>query len=207
MLIGLDFDNTLIHYGRVFRELAIERGLAPESIAADKGAVRAHVWEWFSDIEWQQLQAAVYGAGIGRGQFMPGAPEFIRLCRTKGVALCVVSHKSEFASIDPGGVSLRRSAMGWMDSQGFFLPVVSGGFGFAVADVYFESRRADKIARINALGCDVFVDDLPEVLEHPDLHSGVRRILFHEREGGGDGYDLVGPWMSIAEYLFGRERA
>lgn len=202
MLIGIDFDNTLIHYGRVFRELAVERGLVPPSIPADKEAVRAHVWERFDDIEWQKLQAAVYGPGISRGVFMEGAPEFLRLCRSRGVDLCIVSHKSEHAAIDPGGVNLRQAALGWMEEQGFFVPVRDGGFGFARSDVHFEARRADKVARINRLGCAVFVDDLREVLDHPDLKGSVRRILYRECLDAAHGYALAGPWPSILEYLF-----
>jgi len=207
MLIGLDFDNTLISYGHVFRELAIEFGLAPLSILPDKTAVRTHVWAEHDDIEWQKLQAQAYGPRIGQGQFMDGAADFLHLCRKNGVDLCVVSHKSKYASIDPGGFNLRTAALGWMEEQGFFSPLKNGGFGFHFHEIFFETTRSEKIARINDLGCDVFVDDLVEVLSHEDLKSTIERILFQEQSVDTSEYTLAGPWSCISEYLFSRRLA
>lgn len=202
MFIGLDFDNTLVEYGHAFRDLAVERGLVPESTPADKKVVRALVWEHHDDIEWQKLQVAVYGYSIDRGRLMDGAADFLNLCRDKGVPLCIVSHKSEYAAIDPGGVNLRQASLDWMESNGFFLPVCSGGFGFSPGEVFFESKRTEKVARINRLGCTVFVDDLPEVLDHPDLDESVERILFRNEPSDFECCALSGPWRQITEYLF-----
>jgi hypothetical protein len=44
--------------------------------------------------------------------------------------------------------------------------------------VFFEETKAGKLARIAALGCRAFVDDLPELLGDPAFPAGVRRILF-----------------------------
>ena len=107
---------------------------------------------------------------------MDGVADFIFLCRDKGIDLCVVSHKSEYASIDPGGVNLQAAALGWMEENGFFLAVADGGFGRG--DIHFEMRRSAKVARINTLGCDMFIDDLVEVLTHEDLDASMERILF-----------------------------
>ena len=43
MLVGLDFDNTIVCYDRLFHRLARERGLIPEHVPATKGAVRDHL--------------------------------------------------------------------------------------------------------------------------------------------------------------------
>ena len=44
--------------------------------------------------------------------------------------------------------------------------------------VFFELTREAKIARAAALRCDVFVDDLPEILAMPGFPAGMRRVLF-----------------------------
>jgi hypothetical protein len=208
MLIGLDFDNTLVAYGHAFRDLAVELGLAEPSILPNKTAVRAQVRKRHDDIAWQRLQATIYGPEIGRGELMAGAGNFITGCRDRGINLVIVSHKSEFASLykncEPDGHNLRTAALGWMEANGFFLPVCSGGFGFSPGDVFFEAKRSEKIARINRLDCAVFVDDLPEVLTHADLNPRVRRILLGDEPGDADGCELVGPWAAITRHLLGR---
>lgn len=207
MLIGLDLDNTLVAYGHAFRDLAVARGLVDADTPPDKAAVRAHVWEHHDDLIWQQLQAAVYGPEIGRGKLMDGAANFLTNCRDRGIELVIVSHKSEFASLyeegDPDAHNLRQAALGWMETNGFFLPVCSGGFGFSPGDVFFEAKRREKVARINRLQCDVFVDDLPEVLVHAALSPAIRRILFRETPGEAEGYELAGPWPQITRHLLG----
>lgn len=203
-LIGLDLDNTLIAYGHAFRDLAVERGLAGPYTPPDKAAVRAEVWAAHDDLAWQRLQASVYGPEIGRGLLMDGAAEFLLACRDLGHALVIVSHKSEFAAIDPGGCNLRAASLGWLEQNGFFRPVCAGGFGFSPGEVFFEAKRSEKVARINRLGCDAFIDDLAEVLAHPGLSPSVRRIRHQAEPGEADGCELAGPWPHIARHLLER---
>ena len=40
MLVGVDFDNTIVCYDGLFHKLALERGLIPEDFPASKGEVR-----------------------------------------------------------------------------------------------------------------------------------------------------------------------
>ncbi len=203
MLIGLDLDNTLAEYGRAFRDVAAERGLLSREMSPDKAAVRAAIRAGHDDIAWQRLQAAVYGPEIGRAELMPGADEFIIGCRNLGIRLVIVSHKSEFASMDPNGINLHQAALDWMEQRTFFRPMSAGGLGFAKSEVFFEARRELKVARINKLGCDVFVDDLPEVLGHPELAPQLRRILFQNVPGCVEGCEMAGPWPNITRHLLG----
>lgn len=202
-LIGVDLDNTLAAYGHAFRDLAVERGLVPPGTAPDKAAVRAAVWRDHDDLTWQRLQAAVYGPEIGRGRLMDGAAAFLLACRDRGFELAVVSHKSEFSAVDPDRHSLWAASLGWMERNGFFRPVCAGGFGFSPAEIFFEPKRSAKVARINRLRCDVFIDDLVEVLEHPDLDPAVRRIRFRAAPGPAEPFELAGPWPHIARHLLG----
>jgi hypothetical protein len=49
--------------------------------------------------------------------------------------------------------------------------------------VFLEDTREAKVARIAACGCDAFIDDLEEVLTHPDFPSATARHLFHPDPG------------------------
>lgn len=207
MRIGLDFDNTLVEYGHAFRDLAVAFKLVPESTPPDKSAVRAWVWAHHNDEAWQGLQAEIYGPQIDLGRLTDGAKNFLLICREQGAKLCVVSHKTQFAAIAPDGVNLHRAALGWMESREFFLPVIKGGLGFSPYEIFFEETRAAKIARINRLGCNVFVDDLLEVLTHPDLSPNVERILYQDTFKKNDCDIPFGPWAFISEYLFSNWRS
>ena len=43
MLIGLDFDNTIVSYDALFYKVAIEQKVVPASLPVNKVAVRDHL--------------------------------------------------------------------------------------------------------------------------------------------------------------------
>ena len=195
MRIGIDFDNTLIDYDRVFLDAARERGLVPRDFAGTKRAVRDAI-RLLPDGEpiWQRLQGYVYGAGIGDAVPFPGAREFLARCVRDGVAMFIVSHKTRFGHFDPARVDLREAARGWMSAQGFLDAVPAD-------HLYFEDDREHKIARIAALGCTHFIDDLEEVFADPSFPAGVRRILLAE-SGAASCDALCGDWQDVTAAIF-----
>ena len=42
-LLGVDFDNTLVQYDKLFHSLAMENGLIDQSIKANKLAIREYL--------------------------------------------------------------------------------------------------------------------------------------------------------------------
>jgi hypothetical protein len=196
MRIGIDFDNTLIDYDRVFLVAARERGLVPQDFAGSKKAVRDAI-RLLPDGEptWQRLQGYVYGAGIGGALPFPGAHDFLRRCAGEGVETFIVSHKTRFGHFDPARIDLRAAARGWMTEQGFLAAV-------PVEHLYFEDDREKKIARIAALQCTHFIDDLEEVFSDPTFPAGVRRILLGE--SGAHSCDaLCADWQDVTAAVFG----
>jgi hypothetical protein len=67
--------------------------------------------------------------------------------------------------------------------------------------VLFESTRAEKIERIARLGCTHFIDDLPEVLDDPNIPPGVAKVLFTNgaRADCANRPDAFPHWGDIAE--------
>ena len=45
-------------------------------------------------------------------------------------------------------------------------------------DAFFEITKENKISRIFQLNCDVFIDDLPEILTMPGFPDKTHKILF-----------------------------
>lgn len=198
--IGIDFDNTIISYDAVFRSAAIERGLVAGDFAGAKRAVRDAIRLLpDGEVSWQRLQGYVYGQGIGGATMFDGLEDFLRRCRRQGHGVMIVSHKTEYGHFDPARVNLREAALGWMHGRGFF---AEGGI--ARADVYFESSRAEKLARIGALKLTHFIDDLREVLDDPDFPPGVERILFAPDADVPLPYPAFPHWRGIADALLER---
>lgn len=202
-IVGLDFDNTIVLYDTVFRSEGAAIGLLPPGFSGGKDAVRAHIRALpDGEAAWTRLQARVYGPGLARAEPAPGLFGFLAACRTAGLPVAIVSHKTEFAAADPGGTSLRAAARAWIEAQGLTDPALGG---IDPAQVHFESTRAEKIDRIATLGCRCFVDDLEEVFLEPAFPAGVERILVKH----GDSPLPCGPfravrsWEEVADAVFG----
>ncbi len=197
MLIGVDFDNTLIDYAAVFAPTAVDMGLLPQGFVGDKAAVRAALRAGpAGEKGWMRLQGQVYGRLIGRARPFPGARAFLAARRAAGDRLVVVSHKTEFGHFDPDRVDLRAAARNWLTENGFFDAEITG---LSPERAYFEPTRDAKIARIAALGCDVFIDDLPEVLSDPAFPATTAARLFApDATEGGDGLIRFASWEDAA---------
>ena len=200
MRLGIDFDNTLIAYDRVFLAQVRARRLLPARFAGSKQAVRDALRRLpDGEIAWQRLQGYVYGQGIGEAALFPGVDRFLRRCRQAGHTVFIVSHKTEYANYDPARVNLRAAALDFMQMRGFF---DAKRYEIARENVFFEGTRAEKLGRIAALRCTHFVDDLVEVLTDRAFPAGVARLLL---DAAGDarpaGLRVCASWRDIAAAL------
>jgi hypothetical protein len=198
MKVGIDLDNTLICYDRAFARVGKEEGLLPASFEGTKVDVKRALLEKRPDgFLWESLQGLVYGRRIDAAQLFDGVTGFLEACRTRGDAVTIISHKTELAHHDPLRTDLRQAALRWMESNGFF---ETRGLGLGRANVYFEGTRDEKVSRIRAVECDVFVDDLAEVLSHAGMPTGCRKILF-----GSDPqseFEQYASWNEVRDALF-----
>jgi beta-phosphoglucomutase-like phosphatase (HAD superfamily) len=174
MRIGLDFDNTIVCYDEVFGRVAVEQGLVPPHAATSKTAIRDHLRAAGQEDRWTELQGTIYGPRMLDAPPFPGVIEFFMACRAAGLRLVIVSHRTRFPYLGPRH-DLHAAARDWLVRRGFHDPA---GIGLPEECVHFEDTKEAKLARIAALGCTHFIDDLPELLTHPLFPAHVRRILF-----------------------------
>jgi hypothetical protein len=110
--------------------------------------------------------------------------DFISTVMSRGTKVVIVSHKTRFGHFDAARIDLHEAALGWLDRHGFFTRD-----GLQREDVYFEETRNSKLARIAQIGCDVFVDDLPEIFHDPGFPTRSGKLWFAgdrpEDDGGG----------------------
>lgn len=201
--IGIDFDNTIIAYEQVFCAAAKRGGLVGADFVGGKRAVRDSI-RLLPDGEssWQRLQGEVYGKGISGGTLIPGVDAFLRRCHAEGCSVSVVSHKTEYGHYDLERINLREAARDWMMANG----LLDSEFGIRSSSVFFEGTRPEKLARIAALSCTHFIDDLEEVLLDPAFPAKVERILLSQRSEPNSRGPLTvcATWHDIEDRVFAR---
>lgn len=190
MLLGLDFDNTLISYDRLFRRVALDKALIPESTPPHKNAVRDCLRQQGMEEEWIHLQGEVYGSRILEAEAYPGMHTALRWLASEGVPMCIVSHKTR-TPYRGESWDLHAAARRWLAQEGFH---DAGGLGWNEDQVFFELTKEAKVARIVALGCTHYIDDLPEILDM--LPGDIQKILFSPP---GDGRQHAG-WQQMRSW-------
>ena len=196
MLFGLDFDNTLISYDRLFQRIALDRKLIPQDTPPKKDAVRDYLRRVGKEDEWTRLQGEVYGSRILEAEPFPGMHDALVGLSRRRIPACIVSHKTRTPYLGEPW-DLHVAAHAWLAQQGFF---ESSGLGWRVDRVFFELTKEAKVARILDLGCTHYVDDLPEILEM--LPETVERILFATGEATAHpDWKVMRSWQELGALL------
>jgi hypothetical protein len=199
MIIGIDFDNTIVNYLGVFHEVAVSLNWISDNVAPAKSAVKQCLVNSGQGERWTALQGIVYGNEIHRATLYPSCKETLEHWLKLGYRLCIVSHKTRYPVIGEQ-TSLQDAATRWLHEQ----KIIGQGVGLiSPEDVYYGETLDAKLGYIRELKCDVFIDDLLSVFEHESFPSETRRILF-QPEGAGDGvanvrrgalaYDVLRSW-------------
>ena len=195
MRIGIDFDNTIVCYDRLFHRLALERGLIEESFPARKNTLRNHLRQQGKEPLWTELQGLAYGPRITEAEPFPGVIPFFHKCHARDIDTVIVSHKTQFpfAGLQ---YDLRAAARGWMRHHG--LLEIESASGDSIP-VFFESTKEEKLRRIGERQCALFIDDLPEFLTESGFPSGVQRLLFdpHNEHETDPDYERMTGWAEI----------
>ena len=200
MRVGFDFDNTIVCYDGSFHAAAVERGLVPPDLPADKKSVRDYCVAAGREDDWTELQGHVYGTWMDRVDLYPGVTEFMAALGRAGHSVWVVSHKSRTPYRGPPH-DLHSAARRFIEER----LTDSGEPIVAPSNVILETTLSGKIARIDELQFDVFIDDLPEVLRNPAFPQRTRRILFdpqghHAKEADLEAYS---SWPAISDAVLG----
>lgn len=203
MIIGVDFDNTIVCYDAIFHRIAMERGLIPPEVPPTKTAVRDYLRAAGMDPVFTELQGYVYGPRLVEAEAFPGVKDFFRACRASRHIVKIISHKTRFPYAGERH-DLHAAARRWLEHNGFF---AVADLGLPVDAVFFELTKAEKLARIKAEACDVFIDDLPELLAEPAFPPATRRVLFDPMAVFPDDplRDRARSWADVHRLIFGPE--
>lgn len=201
MLIGVDFDNTIVCYDELFHRIAVEQRLVPAKLPATKGQVREYLCRCGKEEDWTRLQGYVYGARMPEAPAFAGVLEFFAHCARQDVLVCIISHRTRYPFLGPQ-YDLHRAAHAWLAAQGFFDP---SEIGLSPERVYFDLTKEEKLARIQRVGCTHFIDDLEEFLVDFKFPAGVKRILFSPAAPNcaDSRFQRVSSWREVEILLLG----
>ncbi len=171
MIIGFDLDNTLIEYDNAFQLEAIKRGYGGKGGVHNKKEIR----DYFNRIRkpeiFTEIQAEVYGICIKKINISPLLNLILYELKKKKYKIYIVSHKTKYPYKGPK-YDLRLEATNWIEKEIAY----KGDRSIQRDNIYFESTKPDKIKRIKALGIEVYIDDLVEILN--DLDKSIVGILY-----------------------------
>lgn len=196
MNIGVDLDNTIVCYDGLFHRVALERGWIPDDLATDKQSVRDYLRDDDRNDDWTTLQGMVYGTEMPRAQPFAGVIDFFAAALQRGWHLNIISHRTRKPYLGPD-TDLHDAAFQWLAAN-----MSDVGFGLPASHAFFEETLEGKLDRIRNSECDVFIDDLPEVLQHESFPAAVRRICFDPTSRSIDDLlERVASWDELNKLL------
>lgn len=172
MRIGIDFDNTIISYDKLFHSIACERNLIPSNLPKNKTHIRDFIRKNSGEHDWILLQGIAYGSKIRDGIPFPGVINFFDLANKKNHEIFIISHKTQYPHLGDH-IDLRKSALNWLVENKLVhdREVLN-------KNLFFLNEREEKIEKINWCKCDFFIDDLPDFLSMSGFSEETQLCLF-----------------------------
>ena len=194
--IGIDFDNTIVFYDNLFHKIAIEQKLIPSNFPHSKLLIRDYLRENNKDELFTIIQAEVYGKRILEATPAPNVNLAIKELINIGWDVSIISHKSLYPYKGPK-YDLHKSAMLWLEKNNFF---DKEKVGLSRHKVHFNLTKEDKIKKIDDVGCDYFIDDLPEILKL--INKNTIKILYSpENNYKQSDYIILNKWGNLIKIL------
>ena len=171
MIIGVDFDNTIVSYDRLFHTIATQQKLIPDDLAVNKIVIRDYLRAAGKEDQWTAMQGEAYGRRILESSIFPGVKDFFHKAIEIGHTISIISHKTKSPIAGPQ-YDLHTAALQLIQKVDLF------GTDAIPETIFFELTKSLKIARIKAQQCELFIDDLPEVLNDEEFPGETKKILF-----------------------------
>lgn len=201
MIIGFDFDNTIVCYDNAIRVLAESIPQLTGDTPRDKAGLKDFFHKNGREHEWTEFQGKLYGPGMNYARAFPRVKDVILSLKKEGHSLLIISHRSRYPYAGHK-YDLHQHAWEWLRNHIQNMRGLDGEEAFI--GINFLETKEDKIRLIRELGCDVFVDDLPEILTARGFPDTTKGILF------GKGEDRLSKrwegmqaedWRTIKEYI------
>lgn len=199
MIIGVDFDNTVVCYDNLFHKIGLKKGIVPAKVPPIKNEIRNYLRKHGKEDAWTELQGYVYGPGILDAKPFDGVVDFFVHCKKHKNKVYIISHKTLYPFLG-SKYNLHKYAHKWLEQQGFY---DSAKIGLAKKNVFFELTKEEKLKRIVKQKCTHYIDDLPEFLSEHKFPKGVNRILFdpNKKYHNKVDFECVVSWRELIKKI------
>ena len=185
MRVGVDFDNTIVCYDEAIAVLAEKMFDLPTEVSRTKLGIRDYLRCTGQEEAWTRFQGELYGPGMAYASPFPEVVSTLRDLEQAGHQFVVISHRTRFPYLGER-YDLHQFANDWLQAH----------LSRVLSSVAFHETKSDKISDIGRVGCDFFLDDLPEILSDSQFPQSTRGILFSPTGERG-----VWPGASIASWV------
>ena len=195
--IGIDLDNTIINYDKLFLDLAKEKKLIKRNLKITRQSLRKIIKKE-SIKKWKTIQSTVYSEKIKEAKINSGVLTFFKKIINQNKKIFIVSHKTKFPYIGKKK-NLHSLSKKWISKN---LIKKINNKNFDLKSVYFEETEKKKIKRIRKLKCQYFIDDLPSILKK--LSPKIKKILFDPNNANNKykDYKKIKSWKEISKISF-----
>ena len=202
MLIGLDFDNTIVCYDHAINVLSSNISNLPPDLSRTKLSLRNFLRSENREDEWTLFQGELYGPGMRFAEPFPQAITAMKALICSGHDLVIVSHRNKCPYAGEQ-YDLHFFAQQWITDnlrpQGLF------NVDSDQPNAFFLESKSEKISKISSLGCQVFIDDLPEIFFDENFPAYTKRFLFNpnKNEIANSDYPfvLLHHWNDLPQYI------
>lgn len=196
MIIGLDFDNTIVSYDALFHKVSVEQNLIDKTFDVNKIKIRDYLRSIDKEDSWTEMQGYVYGYRMQEAQSFPFMKDFFFKTIELGHKIIIISHKTKYPFIGEK-YDLHKAAKDWI-KKNLIKDKVST---FSLDDCFFEPTKDDKVKKIQEMKCDFYIDDLPEILQNQFFPSSCHKILFdpenNYQENNFNNISIKNSWFQI----------
>jgi len=159
MIFGIDFDNTIVNYDSVFKNILKKDKKINRKNLNSKISIRNYFLKKNKLNEWRKIQSKVYANHIFKAVVNKEILKLMKFLDSKKINFYIVSHKTLYPYIGKR-INLHKASRKWLK-----INVFNKKNNFKKKNrIFFEKTKAKKIAKIKSLKVTHFIDDLDEIL-------------------------------------------
>lgn len=172
LIIGIDFDNTLVCYNKSIFTLA-KKFFAVSDELNTKSKIKEYITDSYGNLAWTKFQGELYGPGMQFAEPYENAVKTLSDLSSSGIKLLILSHRTKYPYAGQK-YNLHEFAKNWIAENLKF----NGKNILEDSSIFFFEEKKEKIKAIKDNACDFFLDDLTEIIRDSDFPERTEGILF-----------------------------